>query len=402
MNFKNSALLICLFSIFLFFQANAYAENTFTQRELLLSHQFSSLENNLALTNDNYLNGSLSLNDYYAVTRMFWLKRDVSDPALFNALKSWLKAKPDSAYAHVLMGVYWSDKAHQARGGKWAKDTADSKISTMNKYFITSWDYLQKGLQLNPAILQAYVTQLSITRTSSHFGSPQQLMQKSIPAAMKHKIEVWDTLLQTSIPRWGGSYQRMDYIIDQEIPVFIPNLSDVERQILNDTITYDRVDTMARNDKNKMALKLATKSIDKKTQNAAIYTVAAKVAYKIDDFETCYNYAGIAVRDRPWSASSWKKRGLCAIKLQHWQQANEAFRYTVFIKGINKYDLFNLGMTYMYLEQFDKAYASFKKADELDPEYVKYTDMYTSYIEKEKTDQMGLEGTDIYKMIGTL
>ncbi len=402
MKLNNNAFLTLFFGFSLLFQANVFAENTFTQRNLLLSQQFSNLENNLALTNDNYLNGSLSLNDYYAVTRMFWLKRDVSDPALFNALESWLTANPDSAYAHVLMGVYWSDKAHQARGGKWAKDTANSKTSTMNKYFIKSWDYLQKGLQLNPAILQAYVTQLSITRTSSHFGSPQQLMQKSIPAAMKYKIEVWDTLLQTSIPRWGGSYQRMDYIINQEIPIFIPNLSDVERQILNDTITYDRIDTMARNDKNKIALQLASKSIDNNTQNAAIYTIAAKVAYKLNDFKTCYDYAGIAVRDRPWSSSSWQKRGLCAIKLQQWQQANDAFRYTVFIKGANKYDVFKLGMTYMYLEQFDKAYAAFKLAEKLDPDYTQYTKRYTRYIEKEKSDQMGLEGSDIYKIIGNL
>ena len=56
----------------------------------------------------------------------------------------------------------------------------------------------------------------------------------------------------------------------------------------------------------------------------------------------------------------------------------------------------------MYLSQFDKAYAVFKKAVELDPEYTEYTDMYTSYIEKEKPDQMNLEGKDIYLIIGEL
>jgi tetratricopeptide (TPR) repeat protein len=300
------------------------------------------------------------------------------------------------------MGIYWSDKAHQARGSKWSKDTSDKQISTMNKHFISAWKYLQKGLQLNPSIIQAYGSQLSITRTSSHYGSPQQFMQQQVPVEMKHNLEIWDTLLQSSIPRWGGSYQLMEDIIKQQVPIYLSNLSDADLQALNDTISYDRIDTLMRNNKYKTALKLATKSIEKNTRYTAIYSVAGHLAFKLKKFKACYDYEGIATKLRPWSVFSWNKRGLCAIKLQLWPQANEAFRYAVFINGLNKYDLFKLGQTYMYLLQFDKAYAMFKKSEELDPEYKQYTEMYTSYIEKEKTAQMNLVGKDIYQIIGKI
>lgn len=380
----------------------SYAENTFIQRQLLFSNQFSELEANLAKANDDYLAKSISINAYYAFTKTFWFERDIPNSTLFDALTLWLESNPKSAYAHVLMGIYWSDKAHQARGTKWGKDTSEKQINEMNKHFNTAWEYLQKGLQLNPSILQAYVAHLSITRTSSLFGTPQQFMQKIVPAEMKHNLEIWDALLQTLIPRWGGSYLRMENIISKQVPTYISNLSEADTQALSDSINYDRIDTLTGNKKHKMALEVVSKSIDNNTQYAAIYSIAGHVAYKLKGFKSCYLYEGKATKLRPWSAFSWKKRGLCAIKLQQWPQANEAFRYVVFINGLNKYNLFKLGQTYMYLLQFDKAYAVFKKAEELDPEYKRYTKMYTGYIEKEKTDKMGLLGQDIYQIIGNL
>lgn len=398
---KNISSITLLLSLFFSIASNADAENTFAQRKLLLSHQFSVLEKNLATANDGYLDKRISIHDYFAVNRTFWLERDVPTPELLNALDSWLESSPKSAYAHVLMGIYWSDRAHQARGKKWAKDTSSTQIKNMNMFFVKAWHFLQKGLEIDSSIIEAYDKQLSITRTSSHYGSPQEYM-RTVPSAMKRNIYIWDILLQSSIPRWGGSYARMNQIIKQEIPVYLPKLTDVERQTLTDIITYDKVDTLTRNNHHKAALKLALKSIYNNTDYAAIYSITGHIAYKLKDFKKCYDYEGHSTKLRPWHAFSWKKRGLCAIKLQQWQQANNAFRYTVFISGINKYDLFKLGMTYMYLYQFDKAYAVFKKADELDPKYKKYTEMYTRYIEKEKPDQMGLEGRDIYQIIGDL
>ncbi|MBL1320642.1 MAG: DUF4034 domain-containing protein [Methylophaga sp.] len=394
------AISIFILLLFLLFGSSGYAD-TFEQRALLLSHQFSVLEKNLATANDDYLDNHISIHDYFAVTRTFWFERDIADPALFDALSKWLEIEPKSAYAHVLMGLYWSGKAHQARGKRFAKDTSSEQFTTMEQHFVKAWDYLQKGLKIEPSILEAYLEQLSITRTSSHYGSSQDFM-RNVPATMKHNAYIWDIYLQVSIPRWGGSYAQMKQIIDQEIPIYLPKLTDNQQQYLNDIISNDKVDTLIRNDKYKAALALAEKSISRGTDYAGIYVRAAVAAHKLKDVRKCLDYSLKATRLRPWKAKSWSKRGQCAIDRQLWQQANKAYRYKVYIDGITKYGLFKLGQTYMYLSQFDKAYAVFKKAVELDPEYTKYTDMYTSYIEKEKPDQMQLEGKDIYLIIGEL
>ncbi len=391
---------ISILILLLLFGSASYAD-TFKQRDLLLSHQFSALEKNIATANNDYLDNSISIHDYFAVTRTFWFERDIADPALFDALSKWLESEPKSAYAHVLMGLYWSGKAHQARGERLAKDTSNEQFSTMEKYFIKAWDYLQKGLVIDPSILEAYLEQLSITRTSSHYGSSQAYMQ-NVPATMKHNIYIWDIFLQVSIPRWGGSYAQMNQIIKQQIPIYLPKLTNNQRQYLSDIISNDKVDTLIRNDNYKTALTLAEKSISQDTEYAGIYAHAAVAAHKLKDVRKCLDYSLKATRLRPWKAKAWSKRGQCAIDRQLWQQANEAYRYKVYIDGITKYGLFKLGQTYMYLSQFDKAYAVFKKAVELDPEYTEYTDMYTSYIEKEKPDQMNLEGKDIYLIIGEI
>jgi tetratricopeptide (TPR) repeat protein len=241
---------------------------------------------------------------------------------------------------------------------------------------------------------------LFITQTASQFGSPQQFMREEVPADMKHNIEIWETFLLTTVPRWGGSYQKMKQIITKEVPAYLPKLSDQGLQTLHDVETYDRVDTLIRSEHYEIALKLAEKSINSGSLYTGIYTRAATAAHKLNNVQKCLTYSLKATQLRPWKAKAWNKRGQCAIDRQLWQQANEAYRHKVFIDGVTKYGLFKLGQTYMYLSQFDKAYAVFQKAVELDPKYTEYTDMYTHYIEKEKPDQMGLEGKDIYLIIG--
>ena len=167
-------------------------------------------------------------------------------------------------------------------------------------------------------------------------------------------------------------------------------------------IVYDKIATESLADNDTKALKMSEERIRDNTVHASIYRTASYISYANKDYKKCYQYAKRAVSIRPWESASWHNLTECAFKLQKWPDANKAFRHKIVLRKITIYDVFQLGVTYMYLHQYDKAYALFKKTEEMDPEYVKYTKMYTSYIEKEKPESMTLVGQDIYKISGTL
>jgi len=397
-----------MLSLLLLMTSVVHADELLKHRKLLQMHQFKTLERQLQNVNDQYLNGQASLRDYYWSIDTLWLERDLDAPWLWGALKAWRKHKPGSAYMNVVIGKYYTDKAYAARGADWGSEVSNKQFKQMETYFETAGHYLDQGLKSNPAIVDGHIEMLGIIRTSRAKKFNKSLVaallnyMKTVPIEVKRKEAVWSHLLQSAIPRWGGSYTEMEGIIRSEVMKIKPAIPDRDIAALKDTIAYDQMSMSVINADYAAALEEGEKRIKANTNYAGIYLVASNAAYNLEDYQRCYQYAKKATELRPWRSFGWNRSGICAIKLQKWPEANKAYRTKLYLDGDAKYDVFQLGVTYMYLYQFDKAYALFKKAEELDPDYKKYTQKYTSYIEKEKRSSMNLVGQDITNIIGVI
>ena len=261
---------------------------------------------------------------------------------------------------------------------------------------------MEKGLTKNPNIISGHISNLNIIKTGRYQSiTPLEYMEK-VPGVVKKKYAVWSHLLQTIIPRWGGRNEEILQTIESVIPEFMSNISKIEAQTMKDTITYDAMMTAVSDGKYLDALKMGEKSINKGSEYAGIFEFSSNAAQQIKDYKKCYQYGKIAATMRPFRSEGWRRTGFCATKLQKWGEANEAYRYKLHIDGATVYSVFQLGVTYMYLHQYDKAYAMFKKSEELDFDYKKYTKQYTGWIESDQKNKMNLVGKDIYEIIGNV
>ncbi|MGB1077051.1 MAG: tetratricopeptide repeat protein [Bdellovibrionales bacterium] len=375
----------------------------FHLRNLLYSHDFDSAEQMLSTYNSAYLEGQSSYRDYHWVYETLWKDDDVEKAWLEMALKKWVQQAPDSAYANAVLGKFYFDKGFDARGGRWSSETSDDQFSGMRGNFKEAFKYLNTGLSKDPNIVFAHIAILNMIKTNSGANITPLSYMDRVPDKVKSQYAIWSHLLQTIVPRWGGSNEEIMHVIDNEVPKYIKNISDQDRQTMMDTITYDQMQmAIAINNEFKKGLKIGKDSIKAKTEYAGVYEIASNGAQQLDDYKTCYKYGKIATQMRPYRGEGWRRYGFCALKLQKWEEANEAYRYKINIDGLSVYSVFQLGVTYMYLHQYDKAYALFKKSEELDPTYPKYTKQYTSWIEADQKDKMNLVGKDIFEMIGSV
>ena len=95
-----------------------------------------------------------------------------------------------------------------------------------------------------------------------------------------------------------------------------------------------------------------------------------------------------------------------SIKSKNWEEAIDAFSKYLYLQNNSSnlaYKVYSLGEAYMQLFKYDKAYALFKKAEEIDPAYKKFGNHYKNYIEKrEKTSTTKLIHLTLEELVGPI
>ena len=384
-------------------QAKNYPD-LFHLRNLLYKQDFIGAEKILNLHNNEYLSGNISYRDYRWPEETLWKESDLDKPWLESSLKKWLKHRPNSAYANAILGKYYVAKGFDSRGGKWRSKTSDSQISEMDKNFKKALQYLDVGLQKNKNIISAHISMLNIIMAGNIRGLDSSSYIEKIPNVVKQRYAIWSHYLQTIVPRWGGSNDEIMHAINNVVPKYMKNISDKDIGALKDTITYDRMQmAITVNGDFQDGLAIGEESIEAQTAHPSIYAIASNGAQQLKNYNLCYEYGKTAVNMRPYRSEGWLRYGYCAVQLQKWHEANEAYRYLAHIENFtDAYTLFQLGKTYMHLHQYDKAYPLFKKSEELDQSYSDYTKKYTKWIESEQKSKMHLKDKDIYEVIGAV
>ncbi len=388
-----------VFVFFAFFMvtslAKAEAVSLFYPRQLLKDHKFEQFEALMVRANEGYLAGDVSYRDYYWATRSVWKKDDISKKWLEEALLSWVSSSPESAYAFILLGHYYGQKAFNARGARWAKDTSAAHFKRMETLFAPAIAALGKGLKRDPDIILGHTQMLEIAKASRKELEirPAEYFA-AIPDRVKKETAIWSDFLSSLVPRWGGSYAQIQNTIHRLVRTGTPSVTRAEIQTLADVITYDKMLIAVAKDDYKSALDLAKESIAADTGHAGIYQLASNAAQQVKDYKLCYRYAGVAVQMRPSRAEGWLRRGVCAVKLKKWAEATEAFQHRLHINGLSDYDVFQLGVSHMYHHDYRKAYAFLKQSEKLNRSYRRYTERYVSYIEKDQQESMDLAGVN--------
>lgn len=134
---------------------------------------------------------------------------DVADPTLLPRLDQWVEKMPKSAVARLARAAYWDAVAWQARGSKYARETASAQMDAMRDYSSRELADVLKALELDPRFTEGYRFLINIYNSTGRKADCRRAFEEGAkvqPTSFRLRAAYMNSLL----PRWGGSYAAMD------------------------------------------------------------------------------------------------------------------------------------------------------------------------------------------------
>jgi tetratricopeptide (TPR) repeat protein len=130
---------------------------------------------------------------------------------------SWYEKAPRSVFAQAAKGHADMAAAWKARGGKYMEDTSDDQIDAMEGWVKEAVPLLVAALKAEPRLSPACVDLMSAGQIASQPGFMAKVTAHCVEAdpLSWHVQAQW---LADLDPRWGGSFDEMDKVIEQIKP----------------------------------------------------------------------------------------------------------------------------------------------------------------------------------------
>ncbi len=126
----------------------------------------------------------------------------------------WLKAAPDSPFALMARANYLGYMAGKARGGHWAKDTADENLKRMSEFVSLSIAMATKALELEPRLLPAHTLLVYVGRLDSRHQLGEVAFQTGMAIDPACHLLLKEKMISLQ-PRWNGTYPQMIQFANQ-------------------------------------------------------------------------------------------------------------------------------------------------------------------------------------------
>ena len=152
-----------------------------------------------------------------------------SSETLKRSIDQWLAQAPASAHALTARGMYLVATAQQARGEDTIDNTPAQNIASMRKSLDLAQRDLEKAISLNPRIMPAYSALIYVAKLSGD----RELAERAIRQATEIDPATFFPRAYLSSmyePRWGGSFEVMDRLAEEAMPLVDqnPRLTDLK------------------------------------------------------------------------------------------------------------------------------------------------------------------------------
>jgi tetratricopeptide (TPR) repeat protein len=133
--------------------------------------------------------------------------------AVRELLDAWKRDSSHSAYAYAASGYAYVAMAHEQRGGKFAKDTPQDKMDSMDRLLRQADADLQHAIRLNPRITPVYVAM--IHAAGLEFGRDYAMRA----AGQGLRVDpvnwsIYNEMMWIAQPQWLGSLEAMQGVAD--------------------------------------------------------------------------------------------------------------------------------------------------------------------------------------------
>ncbi|MDR0717213.1 MAG: DUF4034 domain-containing protein [Azoarcus sp.] len=173
---------------------------------MLGSHDFDGLDVAEKTILDNYRHGRIDTDEFSK--QITGLVSPPSSSYLPDARK-WVEARPRSYAARLGLGILYLRAAWEARGTKWARETAREQFEQMGVMGQQALDSLRASLPLFEKPYPSYTAMIEVATLLSQREEQRGALNEAVkidPSATSAYVEY----IRLNTPRWGGSYKALE------------------------------------------------------------------------------------------------------------------------------------------------------------------------------------------------
>ena len=176
--------------------------------ELLLANRTSDVEIYFNTVQTRFENSEIN---EFEVIREFNAFETLNEDSVEN-LKNWAASAPGSFVARTGLGIVYQQLGGEARGEDNILNTPPQNIRLMREYFQLAAEELNTSIGLTPKPYISIFYMLELTGKSGEHAFADQLLHQAneiLPNNSTARVRrAW-----YMAPRWGGSYEEMDWLI---------------------------------------------------------------------------------------------------------------------------------------------------------------------------------------------
>jgi hypothetical protein len=241
-------------------QDPAFDELEAKRNDLILlfdRREFDQLDSRLNAIQHRYESGELSdmdLGDYFDWVTTFGA---IHPEEYDSRLTAWVVQKPGSYAAHLARGMFYVKRGFDARGVKYAADTSASQFRKMRAWFARGRQDLEASLGMTAKPLLSHVSLQEIALATSSPREREDLFNQAMAYAPRSYL-VRSTYMRSLLPRWGGSYEKMEQFARESEAIYGPG---DEASGLWNMIAADRAGKLIENEQYAQARAIASEAL---------------------------------------------------------------------------------------------------------------------------------------------
>jgi tetratricopeptide (TPR) repeat protein len=255
----------------------------------------------------------------------FWMSAaaealGTGEVSLRPLLDAWVEASPSSFAPVLARGTHWVSNAFLRRGARWANETPDEDMRSMEEAAASGLVDLERAIALRPKLVVAMRGQLNALMVSSGGRQRMEAVVERALSVCPRCFQIRATYLTSLEPRWGGSHRAMAAFIASH-----PNRENPRLRLLPGYIDLDRAKTL-RGKKDASGALAAVERALARGESWEFLLERARIHRGQKELEAALSDLTQAAALRPGIADVIYERADVLLRLRRWEEAGRDLR----------------------------------------------------------------------------
>lgn len=191
-------------------QLAVYLDEQNNLRTLFEARRFAELSDQLAAIEQSFAQNP---REEYRLTGAYWALAKMREDYR-PLLDTWVDARPGDPAPYLARASYLYELGRDKRGTAWASKTSKENFAAMRVYFQDALVDLRRAVEINPRLLQAHLLRIAIENIDGD-EEREDLLFNQAREFFPDSSQLYKRMMWAKLPRWGGSYARMEEIADE-------------------------------------------------------------------------------------------------------------------------------------------------------------------------------------------